>query len=52
MPLAFRGLRDESIAEGKLHAEAAKNLQTKIADPFSEWANGYKVRLKFRALCD
>ncbi|EKM49960.1 uncharacterized protein PHACADRAFT_264420 [Phanerochaete carnosa HHB-10118-sp] len=44
--LAFHGLKEESIAQGKLHAEAAKDLQTKIADPFSEWAKGYKERLQ------
>ena len=43
LPLAFRGLRDESYAQGQLHAEAAKDLQTKIAEPFAEWAKGYRV---------
>ena len=41
--LAFRGLQEESINQGKLHAEAAKDLQTKIAEPFASWAQGYKV---------
>lgn len=45
LPLAFRGLRDESIAQGNLHADAAKDLQTKVSEPFSDWANGYKVRV-------
>ncbi|KAI0343232.1 hypothetical protein BDW22DRAFT_1407130 [Trametopsis cervina] len=43
--LAFNGLRQESSAEGQLHGEAAKDLQTKIADPFAQWAAGYKERL-------
>ncbi len=45
LPLAFLGLKEESVAEGKVHADAAKDLQTKIADPFAQWAFGYKVCL-------
>ena len=45
LPLAFRGLRDESVAQGNLHADVAKELQAKVADPFSDWADGYKVRV-------
>ncbi|KAI0821557.1 hypothetical protein BC629DRAFT_1278140 [Irpex lacteus] len=45
LPLAFLGLKEESVAEGKVHADAAKDLQTKIADPFAQWAFGYKERL-------
>ncbi|KAI0091704.1 hypothetical protein BDY19DRAFT_885240 [Irpex rosettiformis] len=45
LPLAFLGLKEESVAEGKVHAEAAKDLQVKIADPFAQWAYGYKERL-------
>ena len=41
--LAFRGLQEESIEQGKLHTSASQDLQTKIAEPFSEWAKGYKV---------
>ena len=43
LSLALRALKEESIAQGKLHADAAADLQTKIADPFAEWAKGYKV---------
>ncbi|THH02679.1 hypothetical protein EW026_g202 [Hermanssonia centrifuga] len=43
--VAFRGIKEESLAQGQLHAAAAKDLQSKIADPFAEWANGYKERL-------
>ena len=46
--LAFRGLQEESIEQGKLHTGAAQDLQTKIADPFSEWATGYKVSSPYK----
>lgn len=41
--MAFRGLKDEAQLQGKLHADAAKELQCKIVEPFSQWAQGYKV---------
>lgn len=44
LSLALRALKEESVAQGKLHADAANDLQTKIADPFAEWAKGYKAR--------
>ncbi|THH16990.1 hypothetical protein EUX98_g9211, partial [Antrodiella citrinella] len=43
--IAVRGLKEESIAQGNVHQAIATDLQTKIADPFETWANGYKQRL-------
>ncbi len=41
--MAFRGLKEESLNQGTAHETAAKDLETKIADPFEDWATGYKV---------
>ncbi|KAI0704301.1 hypothetical protein BC835DRAFT_1262104 [Cytidiella melzeri] len=46
LPLVFHGLKEEAAAEGRVHADAASNLQTKIAEPFAQWATGYKERLR------
>lgn len=42
--MAFRGLQAESAAQGQAHHTIAKELTTLVADPFDEWAQGYKVR--------
>ncbi|PFH51886.1 hypothetical protein AMATHDRAFT_58092 [Amanita thiersii Skay4041] len=44
--MAFRGLQTESVAQGKVHDVAAKELTSLVVDPFSQWAQGYKERLK------
>lgn len=41
--MAFRGLKEESLNQGKAHETAANDLGKKIADPFEDWAAGYKV---------
>ena len=41
--MAFRGLQAESVAQGDVHRNTAKELQTLVADPFNEWANDHKV---------
>lgn len=41
--MAFRGLQAESKAQGEAHKAIAKELNTLVADPFNEWAQGYKV---------
>ncbi|KAL0953557.1 hypothetical protein HGRIS_004778 [Hohenbuehelia grisea] len=43
--MAFRGLQAESVAQGQAHKSISKELHTLVADPFSEWAEGYKRRL-------
>ncbi|KAH8093805.1 hypothetical protein BXZ70DRAFT_949249 [Cristinia sonorae] len=43
--IAFKGIKEESMAQGSIHQTIATDLQTKIADPFEGWANGYKDRL-------
>ncbi|CDO73283.1 hypothetical protein BN946_scf185008.g45 [Trametes cinnabarina] len=43
--MAFKGLRAEATAEGAVHENVAKELQTAVADPFAKWAEGYKERL-------
>ncbi|TFK51765.1 hypothetical protein OE88DRAFT_1658375 [Heliocybe sulcata] len=44
--MAFRGLQGESVSQGKLHESIAKELDTLVADPFDEWAQNYKERLR------
>lgn len=46
MHVAFRGLKEESIAQGKAHEAIAVELKDTVADPFEKWALGYKDRLK------
>lgn len=41
--MAFRGLQAESVAQGQAHHSISKELDTLVADPFDEWAQGYKV---------
>lgn len=43
--MAFRGLQAESAAQGHAHKSIAKELNTLVADPFEEWARGYRVNL-------
>ncbi|KAJ3908094.1 hypothetical protein F5879DRAFT_794340 [Lentinula edodes] len=43
--MAFRGLQTESTAQAKLHQNMAKELSSLVADPFAEWAKGYKDRI-------
>jgi len=42
--MTFRGLQEESKAQGQAHSSIAKELTTLVADPFDGWARGYKVR--------
>ncbi|KAF8892093.1 hypothetical protein BD779DRAFT_1670440 [Infundibulicybe gibba] len=44
--MAFRGLQAESAAQGQAHKNISKELDTLVADPFDEWAQGYKERLR------
>ncbi|KZT27869.1 hypothetical protein NEOLEDRAFT_1154840 [Neolentinus lepideus HHB14362 ss-1] len=44
--MAYRGLQSESVAQGKVHEGIAKELDTLVADPFEDWAKGYKERLR------
>lgn len=41
--MAFRGLQAESRSQGEAHRAVAKELDTLVADPFEDWAEGYKV---------
>ena len=41
--MAFRGLQDESLAQGKVHREIAGELQMLVAEPFEDWAAKFKV---------
>ncbi|TBU60977.1 hypothetical protein BD310DRAFT_874563 [Dichomitus squalens] len=43
--MAFRGIRDESAAQGTLHESIAKELQTSVIEPFEKWAASHKDRL-------
>ena len=42
--MAFKGMREESAAQGALHESIAKELQTSVVEPFEKWAAGHKVR--------
>ncbi|KAF9266919.1 hypothetical protein L218DRAFT_1074764 [Marasmius fiardii PR-910] len=44
--MAFQGLQAESASQGRIHKAVAKELETLVADPFEEWADGYKSRLQ------
>jgi hypothetical protein len=44
--MAFRGLQTEAARQGDAHRAIANELRTLVADPFSEWADGHKVRNK------
>uniref|UniRef100_A0A0W0G9W1 Uncharacterized protein n=1 Tax=Moniliophthora roreri TaxID=221103 RepID=A0A0W0G9W1_MONRR len=44
--MTFRGLKAESASQGQIHRSIAKELETLVADPFAEWAQGYKDRLR------
>ena len=41
--MTFRGLQAESAAQGQIHRDIAKDLQTLVVEPFYVWAQGYKV---------
>ncbi|KAH9945710.1 hypothetical protein B0H21DRAFT_860177 [Amylocystis lapponica] len=43
--ISFRGLKEEAIAQGKVHEAVAQELQTQVAEPFEKWAGGFKERL-------
>ena len=43
--MAFRGLQEESATQGKVHKAIANELETLVADPFADWARGYRVRI-------
>lgn len=44
--MAFRGLQSESIAQGQAHKAISQELTSLVVDPFDEWAQAYKERLK------
>ncbi|KAK0202951.1 hypothetical protein DFS33DRAFT_1343865 [Desarmillaria ectypa] len=46
--MTFRGLQSESAAQGQAHKSIAKELETLVVDPFDEWAQGFKERLRQR----
>ena len=48
--MAFKGMRDESAAQGALHESIAKELQTSVVEPFEKWAAGHKVRRSLLAV--
>lgn len=41
--VAFRGLKEESIAQGKAHEAIAAELRDSVATPFEKWAHGHRV---------
>ena len=45
--MAFKGMREETAAQGALHESVAKELSTGVAEPFEKWAATHKVRVTF-----
>ncbi|KAH0836666.1 hypothetical protein J3R83DRAFT_8385 [Lanmaoa asiatica] len=43
--MTFRGLQAESAAQGQIHRDIAKDLQTLVVEPFNLWAQNHKERL-------
>lgn len=48
--MTFRGLQAQSVAQGQIHRDIAKDLQTLVIEPFHVWAQGYKVLLSMFVL--
>lgn len=44
--MAFRGLQAEASKQGDAHRGIANELRTLVADPFAEWADGHKDRIR------
>lgn len=43
--MAFRGLQADSVAQGEFHRGIAKDLETLVLDPFSDWSTKHKDRI-------
>ncbi|KAI1796635.1 hypothetical protein LXA43DRAFT_1071262 [Ganoderma leucocontextum] len=43
--MTFKGMREETAAQGALHESVAKELQGVVVEPFEKWASGHKERL-------
>ena len=50
LQMTVSGLKEETKAQGQIHESIAKDLEEKIAAPFQEWAEGYKVGSSYRSL--
>ena len=48
--MTVSGLKEETKAQGQIHETIAKDLEEKIAAPFQEWAEGYKVGSSYKFL--
>jgi hypothetical protein len=48
--MTFRGLQAESAAQGQIHRDIAKDIQTLVVEPFNVWAQDYKVLMLMHAL--
>ena len=48
--MTFKGMREETAAQGALHDSIAKELQGNVVEPFEKWATGHKVRDRLRAV--
>jgi len=46
--MTFRGLQAEAVSQGQAHLNIAKELESLVADPFDQWAQGYKVCALFK----
>ncbi|THU99108.1 hypothetical protein K435DRAFT_508387 [Dendrothele bispora CBS 962.96] len=44
--MTFRGLQVEAASQGQAHLNIAKELESLVADPFDQWAQGYKARVR------
>lgn len=46
--MAFRGLQAETVEHGQLHEAVSNELHTLVAEPFQNWTEEYKVRVRIR----
>ncbi|CCM00260.1 uncharacterized protein FIBRA_02290 [Fibroporia radiculosa] len=49
--VAFRGLKEESTEQGKVHEAVAQELRDSVATPFEKWAVGYKASISYPNAC-
>ena len=43
--MAFRGLQSESVAQGEAHRGIARDLETLVLDPFTDWSAKHAERI-------
>ncbi|KAF5351573.1 hypothetical protein D9758_007222 [Tetrapyrgos nigripes] len=44
--MTFRGLHAEAASQAQAHLNVAKELESLVVDPFDQWAQSYKARIR------